>query len=78
MAHERTVSHADGTLFSDGTGYAPVDILAGDEWPGNPLTLSLEHQVSALARAILILAEGRRPTAAMKRCARALATGQST
>ncbi|UXN70593.1 hypothetical protein N8A98_05205 [Devosia neptuniae] len=76
MTTPRTVTHSDGTTFSDGTGYAPTDLLVSDEWPANPSALPVEHQVSVLARAVLVLAEGRRPSGAMKRFARALATGR--
>lgn len=76
MTNERTVTHSDGTTFSDGTGHAPTDLLASDEWPVNPSALSVEHQISVLARAVLVLAEGHRASGAMKRFARALTTGQ--
>ena len=76
MTTSRSVTHSDGTTFSDGTGYAPTDPLASDEWPVNPSALSMEHQISALARAVLVLAEGHRPSGAMKRFARALTTGR--
>lgn len=49
MTTPRTVTHSDGTTFSDGTGYAPADLLVSDEWPANPSALPVEHQVSVRA-----------------------------
>ena len=54
MANDRTVTHADGTTFSDGSGYVPTPELINNAW-----------RLHGLAKAILELARGKRLTPEM-------------
>ena len=64
--------------FSDGTDYAPSNLLSGGEWPTNPATLSLPDKISVLARAVFILASNARASGELQQTVRLIAEGPRT